>query len=78
MLGPLSEGGPTRSDRSASSAAARGHPVPGEVVVLFGDPFPSGSGTWPLTGPGIGNLYEGLGWPLIDRVAEDALVEPET
>lgn len=55
-----------------------GHP-PTEVMVLFGDLFPSGRGTWPLTGPGIRNLYEGAGRLLIDQIAEDldALVEPE-
>jgi hypothetical protein len=51
-----------------------------EVLVLFGDAYPSGRGTWPLTGPGIRNLYEGPGRLLIDQIAEDldALVEPET
>ena len=51
-----------------------------EVFVLFGDTYPSGRGTWPLTGPGIRNLYEGPGRLLLDQIAEDldALVEPET
>jgi hypothetical protein len=55
-----------------------GHPAT-EVLVLFGDSFPSGRGSWPLTGPGIRNLYDGPGRLLIDQVAEDldALVEPE-
>ena len=50
-----------------------------EVLVLFGDAFPSGRGSWPLTGPGIRNLYDGPGRLLIDQIAEDmdALVEPE-
>jgi RES domain len=30
-----------------------------EVMVLFGDSFPSGRASWPLTGPGIRTLYEG-------------------
>jgi len=56
-----------------------GHPAT-EVLVLFGDSYPSGRGTWPLTGPGIRNLYDGPGRLLIDQVAEDlnALVEPES
>jgi hypothetical protein len=51
-----------------------------EVLVLFGDVYPSGRGTWPLTGPGISNIYEGPGRLLIDEVAVDldAVVEPET
>jgi hypothetical protein len=51
-----------------------------EVFVLFGDTYPSGRGAWPLTGPGIRNLYEGPGRLLIDQIGEDldALVEPET
>ena len=55
-----------------------GHPAT-EVLVLFGDSFPSGRGSWPLTGPGIRNLYDSPGRLLIDQVAEDldALVEPE-
>ena len=55
-----------------------GHPAT-EVLVLFGDSYPSGRGSWPLTGPGIRNLYDGPGRLLIDQVAEDldALVEPE-
>ena len=59
-------------------AELAGHP-PVEVVVLFGDSFPSGRGTWPLTGPGIRNLSEGPGRLLVDRIAEelDALVEPD-
>jgi len=59
-------------------AELAGHPAT-EVLVLFGDSFPSGRGSWPLTGPGIRNLYEGPGRLLIDQVAEDldALVEPE-
>ena len=50
------------------------------VLVLFGDSFPSGRGSWPLTGPGIRNLFEGPGRLLIDQVAEDldARVEPES
>src|SRR5664279_3074310 len=52
------------------------HPAT-EVLVLFGDSFPSGRGSWPLTG--IRNLSDGPGRLLIDQVAEDldALVEPE-
>jgi hypothetical protein len=55
-----------------------GH-APTEVLILFGDAFPSGRGSWPLTGPGIRNLYDGPGRLLIDQIAEDldALVEPE-
>ncbi len=55
-----------------------GHPAE-DVLVLFGDSFPSGRGSWPLTGPGIRNLYEGPGRLLIDQIAEDldALVYPE-
>ena len=61
-------------------AELAGNPPATEVVVLFGDCFPSGRGSWPLTGPGIRNLYEGPGRLLIDQVAEDldALVVPET
>jgi RES domain len=60
-------------------AELAGHPAT-EVLVLFGDSFPSGRGSWPLTGPGIRNLYDGPGRLLIDQVAEDlgAVVEPET
>lgn len=59
-------------------AELAGHP-PTEVMVLFGDTFPSGRGSWPLTGPGIRSLYEGAGRLLIDQIAQDldALVEPE-
>jgi hypothetical protein len=48
-----------------------------EVIVLFGDSYPSGRGSWPLTGPGIRNLYDGPGRLLMDQVAEElgALIE---
>ena|ERR1700712_1547047 len=58
-------------------AELAGH-APTEVLILFGDAFPSGRGLWPLTGPGIRNLFDGPGRLLIDQIAEDldALVEP--
>jgi RES domain len=52
---------------------------PAEVVVLFGDRYPSGRGTWIRSGPGSSTLYEGPGRLLVDRVAEQlaATVQPE-
>ena len=51
-----------------------------EVIVLFGDTYPSGSRRVTAHRPhGIRNLYEGPERLLIDQIAEDLdLVEPET
>lgn len=54
--------------------------TPVEVVVLFGEPrYPSGRGSWPLTGPGTSSLYDGPGRLLVEEIAEDlgAVIEPE-
>ena len=50
-----------------------------EVLVLFGDRAPSQPGAYPLVGPGVRNLTEGLGRGLLERLAEDmgARVEPD-
>jgi hypothetical protein len=49
-----------------------------EVFVLWGDRAPSAPGDYPLTGPGVRNLTEGIGRVLLDRLAEDldARIEP--
>ena len=72
--------GLTWHSRHAELAGQPAAPGGTAVLVLFGDSFPSGRGSWPLTGPGIRNLDEGPGRLLIDQVAEDldARVEPET
>ena len=49
-----------------------------EVFVLWGDRAPSAPGDYPLTGPGVRNLTEGVGRTLLDQLAEDldARIEP--
>jgi RES domain len=49
-----------------------------EVFVLWGDRAPSEPGKYPLTGPGVRNLTEGIGRVLLDQLAEDldARIEP--
>jgi hypothetical protein len=52
---------------------------PVEVIVLFGDRYPSARGTWRRSGPGSQNLYEGPGRLLVDQIAEElrALIETD-
>jgi hypothetical protein len=59
-------------------AEVRGIDRPREVCVLFGDRAPSGPGAYALTGAGVGNLTEGRGLLLLERLAEqlDARIEP--
>lgn len=49
-----------------------------EVLVLFGDRYPTGRGEWGLAAPGARNLFEGPGRALVDMVAQslDATVIP--
>ncbi len=42
---------------------------PAEVVVLFGDRYPSKRGQWQRIGPGSQNLYQGPGRVLLDTLA---------
>lgn len=51
---------------------------PTEVVVLFGDRYPSGRGTWTRVAPGSSTLYEGPGRLLIDEITEElaAVIHP--
>lgn len=48
-----------------------------EVVVLFGNSYPSGRGEWPLAGPGATSLFDGPGRLMVEEVAEQlgALIE---
>ena len=50
---------------------------PEEVIVLFGERYPSKRGSWQRIGPGSQNLFEGPGRLLVDRIAVDlgAVVE---
>lgn len=50
---------------------------PEEVIVLFGERYPSTRGSWPRSEPGSQNLYEGPGRLLVDEIAEElrALIE---
>jgi hypothetical protein len=59
-------------------AELAGHP-PAQAVVLFGDRYPSGRGTWTRSGPGVSTLYEGPARILVDLIAEElsAVVQPE-
>ena len=41
-----------------------------EVLVLFGDRYPAGRGTWSLLPPGLSALYEGHGRLKLDEIAE--------
>lgn len=52
---------------------------PTEVLVLFGDRYPAGRGTWPVDKPGVRGLSDGPGRLLVDRLAEElgATVQPE-
>ncbi len=51
---------------------------PVEVLILYGDRYPSGRRTWTLQPPGLSALYEGPGRLLLDDIAEDlkATVHP--
>jgi hypothetical protein len=44
---------------------------PQEVIVLFGERYPTREGSWRRVPPGSQNLYEGPGRLLVDRVASD-------
>lgn len=49
---------------------------PEDVAVVFGDRVDQGRGSFPLVGPGVRNLVEGVGRVLLEELAEqlDALV----
>lgn len=49
-----------------------------EVLVIFGDHYPTARGEWGLAAPGARNLFEGPGRALVDMVAQslDATVIP--
>jgi len=52
---------------------------PEEVIILFGDRYPSKRGFWQRSGPGSQNLYEGPGRLLVDQIADElrALIETD-
>lgn len=52
---------------------------PEEVIILFGERYPSSRGSWQRSGPGSQNLYEGPGRLLVDEIAEElrALIETD-
>ncbi|ODQ99900.1 hypothetical protein BHQ21_24865 [Mycobacterium sherrisii] len=52
---------------------------PEEVIILFGERYPSKRGSWQRSGPGSQNLYEGPGRLLVDEIAEElrALIETD-
>jgi hypothetical protein len=51
---------------------------PQEVIVLFGDRYPSKRGQWQRIGPGSQNLYQGPGRVLVDAIAVELEAVIET
>ena len=51
---------------------------PQEVIVLFGDRYPSKRGQWHRIGPGSQNLYQGPGRVLVDAIAVELQAVIET
>ena len=51
---------------------------PVEVLILFGDRYPSGRGSWQLRPPGLSALHEGPGRLKLDEIAEtlNATIHP--
>jgi hypothetical protein len=51
---------------------------PQEVMVLFGERYPTKMGSWKLEPPGLQNLYEGPGRVRVDEIATDLKATIET
>lgn len=49
-----------------------------EVIILFGERYPSKRGSWQRSGLGSQNLYEGPGRLLVEEIAEELRTLIET